>query len=106
MTPVEIAYIVVAVAIVALVVCMGIFLCKASRVMDRVSDMLENSNAKMECLDPLFMAIANVGEGLEHKSALFKEHSICQCESCSQKKSPLEQYLKLALVAARLWKNK
>lgn len=105
MTPIEIAYIVVAVAIVALVICLGVFLCKASKTLDKVNDMLDNCNGKMECLDPLFLTIANVGEGLEHKSAAFKENAICQCQSCTQKKSPLETFLNLALVAARMWKN-
>ncbi len=101
MTPVEIAYIVVAVAIVALVIFLAIFLYKASKAVEEVKDLLANSNWKMQTLDPFFQALSNVGEGLEHKTCSFKEQTLCEC--CSQKKSPLEQYLRLALIGTRIF---
>ncbi len=104
MTPVEIAYIVVAVAIVALVIFLAVFLYKASKAVEQVNQLIENSNYKMRSLDPFFNALCNVGEGLEERTSSFKEHIHCQCCS-SQKKSPVEQYLRLALLGTRIFND-
>jgi len=96
MTPVEIAYIVVAVAIVVLVIFLACFLFKLTKT-------VENLNQKMGALDPLFRAASNASECLEHKTASLKEHTLCT--ECSHKKSAIEPYVRLAIAALSAWEN-
>ena len=109
MTPIEISYIVIAVSALAVAIFLGCFLYKASKAIDKITDILGNSNSKMERLDPLFNALSNVGEGLELKTAAFKANTRCQC-GCSacqcnnmEKKSAIEPYVQLALAGVKIW---
>jgi uncharacterized protein YoxC len=110
MSPIEISYIVMAVAAMAVAIFLGCFLYKASKAIDKITDILGNSNSKMERLDPLFNALSNVGEGLELKTAAFKANTRCQCgcTACqfsnnSEKKSAIEPYVQLALAGVKIW---
>lgn len=94
----EIIFLIIALAFVALVVFLIMFLVKANKTLCKVDvmltsvqkhlaegeggqgNLLQNVNAlsanvvrKMKCLDPLFNVVANVGEGLEFKTSNFKE---------------------------------
>ncbi|MCE5294461.1 MAG: DUF948 domain-containing protein [Chlamydiales bacterium] len=112
MTPIEISYMVMAISALAVTICVGFFLYKASKALGKITDILGNSNTKMERLDPLFNALSNVGEGLELKTAAFKANtrcqcgcSACQCNINSEKKSAIEPYVQLALAGVKIWDN-
>lgn len=96
MSPVEIAYLVVALAIVVLAIFLARFVYKATKTLDNV-------NKKMQSFDPLFNAVSNVSECLECKTEGLKEK--VQCEMSAQQRSELEPYLLLAILGVRIWET-
>lgn len=129
MTPVEIAVLVCALAFVVLVVFLINFLCTLCKtltalrkqvedlgheprdILHHTHEVVADVQGKMKCLDPLFHAISNVGEGLEFKTSAFKEVSICRC--CKAKldaanageENTAMRFMRLALVATRIWQD-
>jgi uncharacterized protein YoxC len=118
MTPIEIACLVSALAFVVLVIFLARFLhttCKtlqkAAKTLDDLDAVTRDVEGKMKCLDPLFRAASNVGEGLEFKTSAFK--NVCFCKACRARldasnaceESASAKWVHLALMGANIWQD-
>jgi uncharacterized protein YoxC len=129
MTPVDIAITLSALAFVVLVVFLARLLHSTCKTLQKVQkqlddlgheprDVLLNTNqlandiqAKMKCLDPLFYALANVGVGLESKTASLCDSAVCRCcrakltaEKANEETTAM-RYARLALLGASIWQD-
>ncbi len=129
MTPVELAILLSALAFVVLVIFLARALHKTSKTLERIQkqlddlgnepkEFLQHTNqiasdiqSKMKCLDPLFYALSNVGEGLEYKTSAFRDISLCRCcrakldSANTEQESTVMKYAHLALMGASLWND-
>lgn len=133
MTPLEISFLVIALAFVVLVIFLGKFLHTTCKTLQKVTQTLEavqrqvddlgheprnifqrtneiacDVQAKMKCIDPLFRALSNVGEGLEFKTSMYRDVSICRCckakldASNAFEENNVTRCIRLALLGIRI----
>jgi uncharacterized protein YoxC len=81
----------------------------------RVNEISADIQNKMKCVDPLFRALSNVGEGIECRSLAYRDAAFCRC--CGAKlpskdsspgnsqESSVIQCINLAIAAATLWQD-
>ena len=133
MTPLENLILVIGLAFVVLVIFLAKFLYTSCKTLQKVTqtleavqkqvddlgheprDILHHTNeialdiqTKMKCINPLFRALSNIGEGLEHKTAMHR--GICVCRCCKAEldasdvveENTVTQCIHLALLGARI----
>ena len=137
MTPTEIATIVAVAAFVVLVIFLVKVLINLSATIKKLTETLDyvqlhivdmghepkelinnanqisaDINYKLKCLDPLFRVVANVGEGIEHKTLSKREALGCQycnpapkASSFAENNDTTMQGIDLVVRAIYLWQN-
>lgn len=129
----EIIFLVIAIAFVALVGFLIFLIVKANQTLVKVNGILEsvqknltqdpknliqNANElstnivfKMKCLDPLFNALANIGQGLEFKTNNFKENMLLKSlkerieDNHEKDKTGISDAVDCAVLGLNLWKK-
>lgn len=103
-------FILIAVFLIIFFVRLQKTLCNIDQVLKNVHCFTDDLNTKMECVQPLFRSISNVGEGLEFRTNSFRNEAFYKSLSenlekqCKNNCSGLD-IIDSALLGMRLWKN-
>lgn len=117
-SPNEIIFLIIAIAIVVLIIFIIRFLLKLdvtftklNSVIDQTDHISEDLNDKMQCINPFFQIASHVGEGLKHRAVSYERDQLIESlkeqlnQSESDKSDIYLDAIDCALLGLKIWKQ-
>lgn len=109
MSPAEIILLIVAIAFVVLVIFSSILIVRTCQALKDVSNLSADLRYKMQCLNPMFNSLSNLGEGLQERTRFCKEDAQLRNLKAAlnqnepRDSSPVPEIMECAILGLRAW---